>query len=149
LQLRLAEKYKTEPNNEKTPLVQQQTQDEFLFEPLHTTDYFASVGIKLSEEKISGDKLGRQMKSFTEWLKTMKKIHGNQIPENGNPLDNKVEQLAENSNIESDVITESMAQVYEQQGKFSKAIDIYKKLSLQNPSKSDYFAKQINRLKEN
>jgi hypothetical protein len=46
-----------------------------LFEPLHMVDYFRSQGIKLNEEVQPADKLGRQLKSFTEWLKTMKKIH--------------------------------------------------------------------------
>jgi hypothetical protein len=38
---------------------------EISFEPLHTSDYFASQGIKLSEEVQSSDKLGKQLKSFT------------------------------------------------------------------------------------
>ena len=44
------------------------------FEPMHMVDYFASQGIKLSEEVQPADKLGKQLKSFTEWLKTMKKV---------------------------------------------------------------------------
>ena len=120
--------------------------DELLFEPLYTTDYFASQGIKLSEEMQGTDKLGKQLKSFTEWLKTMKKVHGNKLPENSDPVDSTVQKLAENSNREEDVITEAMAEVYEQQGKSRKAIDIYQKLSLLNPAKSAYFAAKIDLL---
>lgn len=122
--------------------------EELLFEPLHTTDYFASQGIKLSEEALSNDKLGKQLKSFTDWLKTMKKINGDKLPEISGPVDSAVLKMAENSNMETNVDTESMAEVFVQQGKISKAIEIYNKLSLQNPSKSAYFAKKIESLKK-
>lgn len=124
--------------------VPQSTPEELIFEPLHTTDYFASQGIRLSEEVKSGDKLGTQLKSFTEWLKTMKKLPaaGNR-PVLNTPYDKQVEKLAEKSNQEEDVITESMADAYLSQGKRQKAIEIYQKLSLQNPSKSAFFAAKI------
>ena len=118
-----------------------------LFEPLHATDYFASQGIKLSEDVPADDKLGRQLKSFTAWLKTMKKVH----PEN-TPVEAAgeiaVQTQAEKSNVEEEVVTEAMAEAYVQQGKQGKAIDIYSKLSLQNPSKSAYFAAKIESLKQ-
>ena len=123
-------------------------EDELIFEPLFASDYFASQGIKLSEEMQNTDKLGKQMRSFTEWLKTMKKANSNRLPENVK-LDKAVEQLAEKSNIETEVITEAMAEVYLQQGKTGKANEIYKKLSLHNPAKSLYFAGKIETLKEN
>lgn len=44
------------------------------FEPYHTVDYFASQGIKFSQEELPKDKLGKQLKSFTQWLKTMKRL---------------------------------------------------------------------------
>ncbi|HLO37854.1 MAG TPA: hypothetical protein VK173_05170, partial [Lacibacter sp.] len=47
----------------------------FTFEPFHTVDYFASQGIKLREEKLEADELGKQVKSFTQWLRSMKKIY--------------------------------------------------------------------------
>jgi hypothetical protein len=122
--------------------------EELLFEPLYTTDYFASQGIKLSEEVQSGDKLGKQLKSFTDWLKTMKKIHHGKLPESAS-IDQVVQNMAEKSNKEQEVLTEAMAEVYEQQGKMEKAAEIYRKLSLLNPSKSAYFAAKIELLKEN
>lgn len=119
---------------------------EMLFEPLSATDYFASQGIKLSEEVQSGDKLGKQLKSFTEWLKTMKKVHGNKLPEGNDQVDIVVQKLAEKSNEEGIILTESMAEAYIQQGKHGKAKEIYEKLSLLNPSKSVYFAAKIESL---
>ena len=123
------------------------TNEDMLFEPLFATDYFASQGIKLSEDVQSTDKLGKQLKSFTEWLKTIKKTH-NYTPPEPKQVDQSVAQLAEKSNIETEVITEAMAEVFLQQGKISKANEVYEKLSLQNPAKSTYFAGKIENLKE-
>ncbi len=118
-----------------------------IFEPMHLVDYFASQGIKLSDEVQTADKLGKQLKSFTEWLKTMKKIH---VPAEGASAgysDIAIQNLAEKSNAEGEVLTESMAEVLAQQGKAGKAIEVYKKLSLLNPSKIAYFAAKIEQLK--
>jgi S-adenosylmethionine hydrolase len=117
------------------------------FEPLHTVDYFASQGIKITDEPVSSDKLGKQLKSFTEWIKSMKKIHASQ-PEVKDPqTDNKIQGIAEGSNIETEVVTEAMADVLVKQEKIAKAIEMYEKLSLNNPSKSAYFAAKIESLK--
>lgn len=124
-------------------------EEEMLFEPLFATDYFASQGIKLSEEVQSGDKLGKQLKSFTEWLKTMKKVHAHAAADTNITVDAQVQKLAEISNKEEQVITESMAEVYIQQGKLKKALEVYEKLSLLNPLKSAYFAAKIEFLKDN
>jgi hypothetical protein len=124
-----------------------QSKEEMLFEPLYMSDYFASQGIKLSEDQLQKDQLGKQLRSFTEWLKTMKKTPGHRAPVLQTPLDPKVEKLAEQSNLETDVTTESMAEVLVEQGKLEKAIQIYEKLSLQFPAKSVYFARKISSLK--
>ncbi|HNA92617.1 MAG TPA: hypothetical protein PKZ71_10235, partial [Chitinophagaceae bacterium] len=60
----------------------------------------------------------------------------------------KVEALAENSLADRHVITESMAAVWEKQGNAQKAIEIYEKLSLLEPTKSAYFAARIAELKK-
>ena len=124
------------------------TEDTISFEPLHTSDYFASVGIKFNEEVKPGDKLGKQLKSFTDWLKTMKKIHNDQLPPQSEQSVIVIQQMAEKSNTENEVLTETMADILLQQGKRTKAIEVYKKLSLLNPSKSAYFAAKIDHIKK-
>ena len=123
--------------NEEEPMV---------FEPLYSTDYFASQGIKLREEAQPTDKLGKQLKSFTDWLKTMKKVHESKLPDGSETLDATVQVLAEKSNMEQDVLTETMAEVYLQQGKRNKAKEIYEKLSLLSPAKNAYFAAKIDQI---
>ncbi|MEP6615870.1 MAG: hypothetical protein ABJA57_04795 [Ginsengibacter sp.] len=116
------------------------------FEPLHTVDYFASQGIKIADEPVPGDKLGHQLKSFTDWIKSMKKIHAHM--EASDPqTDQRIQGIADASNIDIEVITEAMADVLIKQDKIGKAIEMYEKLSLNNPSKSAYFAAKIERLK--
>ncbi len=117
------------------------------FEPLHTVDYFASQGIKITEEPISNDKLGSQLKSFTEWLKSMKKIHTQNLAEGDEQTDKTIQNIAETSNAHTEVVTEAMAEVLVKQNKLEKAIEMYVKLSLNNPSKSAYFAAKIQSLK--
>ena len=124
------------------------TEDKITFEPLHTSDYFASLGIKLSGRALNSDKFDKQLKSFTEWLKDMKKLQPEQIPLQSDQADLSIQQLAEASNLETEVETEAMAEVLIQQGKIQKAINVFKKLSLLNPSKSTYFAAKIDQLKE-
>jgi hypothetical protein len=138
-----------EPNFIKTIIETPAAKTDILFEPYHTVDYFASQGIKLSKmEADSKDKFGRQLKSFTEWLKSMKRLPPSTI--NKNLTQNEESRVVEDANhsIENkEVITEAMAEVFEKQAMYEKAADIYKKLSLLNPAKSAYFAARIEALK--
>ncbi|TCJ19275.1 hypothetical protein EPD60_02325 [Flaviaesturariibacter flavus] len=120
------------------------------FEPYHTVDYFASQGIKLSQADFGTDKFGKQLKSFTEWLKTMKRVQPTETTEAGNEhrSDARVEGMAGKSVRESEIVTESMAEVWLKQGNKAKAQEIYRKLSLLYPAKSAYFADKINTLND-
>lgn len=131
----------------KLPEINAAMDEKMLFEPMHMVDYFASQGIKLTEEVQTADKLGKQLKSFTEWLKTMKKVHIETETDTTVQTDATIQNLAEKSNAEGEVLTESMAEVFAKQGKVGKASEVYQKLSLLNPAKSAYFAAKIENLK--
>ncbi len=124
-------------------------EETLLFEPFHTVDYFASQGIKIRDDDKPTDKFGKQLRSFTDWLKTMKRLPVTQIAASVEPLaEKKVEQMAAHSLEEREVVTEAMAEVWEKQGNREKAIAIYTKLSLLEPAKSTYFAAKIEELKK-
>lgn len=119
-----------------------------IFESYHTIDYFASQGIKLMAEDLK-DKMGKQLKSFTDWLRSMKRVSGH--IESSTSIDEvthqSIQRIAEHSVEEKEVFTEAMAEVWAKQGNAKKAIRIYEKLSLLNPGKSTYFATRIEQLK--
>jgi hypothetical protein len=133
---------------EEKQIDQAANNNDMVFEPYHTVDYFASQGIKLSQEETSKDKFGKQLKSFTEWLKTMKRLPAKEMAKEMDPsTETKVQHLAEDSVHQSDVVTEAMAEVWIKQGNKEKAIETYNKLGLLNPSKKAYFAALIENLK--
>lgn len=118
-----------------------------IFESYHTIDYFASQGIKLMQEELK-DKLGKQLKSFTDWLRSMKRIGPMEPNTSIDEVTNQsIQRIAEHSVEEKEVLTEAMAEVWAKQGNADKAIRVYEKLSLLNPAKSPYFAGRIEQLK--
>jgi hypothetical protein len=121
---------------------------ELTFEPYHTIDYFASQGIRPKAEEKPKDQFSRQLKSFTEWLKVMKRLPVTEIAAAVSAVDEKkVEKMAELSINDREVVTEAMAEVWEKQGNQAKARETYGKLSLLIPGKSSYFAAKIEQLK--
>lgn len=125
------------------------TEPALTFEPFFTVDYFASQGVKFKEEEKPVDKFGQQLKSFTDWLKAMKRLPVTEMAKSvETQAEQKVEQLAGQSIADREVVTEAMAEVWEKQGNVAKAIELYSKLSLLEPSKSPYFAAKIEDLKK-
>lgn len=117
-----------------------------IFESYHTIDYFASQGIKLLQEELK-DKLGKQLKSFTDWLRSMKRVGPVESTSLDEITNQSIQRIAEHSVEEKEVLTEAMAEVWAKQGNAAKAIRVYEKLSLLNPAKRPYFAGRIEQLK--
>ena len=135
--------WKEEPKTEN-----QDWGKELSFEPYHTIDYFASQGIRFVQDDYPTDKFGKQLKSFTAWLKTMKRLQASELNAEISALtEATIKGIAEHSLDEKEVVTEAMAKVLALQGQSHKAIELYQKLSLQNPAKSAYFAACIAQIK--
>jgi hypothetical protein len=129
-------------------LNQEPAETDLTFQPYHTVDYFASQGIKFVPEEKPTDRFGKQLRSFTEWLKAMKRLPPTEVSKITDIVsEEKVEQMAEHSIDVGEVITEAMAEVWIKQGNNEKAIETYNKLSLLNPDKSAYFASLAEQLK--
>ncbi|MBI5371140.1 MAG: hypothetical protein HZA79_03825 [Sphingobacteriales bacterium] len=137
------------PAEPAPPVTPATATNDLLFEPYHLVDYFASQGIRFKEEDKPSDEFGKQLKSFTDWLKTLKRLP---VTELGNTIsvqaEQKVEQMAGQSITDREILTEAMAEVWEKQGNVLKATEIYSKLSLLEPAKSPYFAAKIEALKK-
>ncbi|MBK7097750.1 MAG: hypothetical protein IPH58_04595 [Sphingobacteriales bacterium] len=123
--------------------------NELTFTPYYTLDYFASQGIKLCEEQRGNDRFGKQLMSFTAWLKQMRRLpEAEAYATYTLKVDRKVVNMAEKSVSGENAITEAMAQVWVKQKEISKAIEVFQKLSLLNPAKSAYFAAKMDYLKK-
>jgi len=116
-------------------------------------DYFAAQGIELDLSKLPQDKFTQQLRSFTAWLKVIKNKEGSdqyeQIAALGADQEQMIAKIAEKANVPADILTESMAEIWEKQGNLKKAIATYEKLSFIFPEKSVYFASRIEQLKNN
>jgi predicted negative regulator of RcsB-dependent stress response len=116
-------------------------------EPFHTVDYFASQGIKVDLTQPQ-DKLGNQLRKFTDWLKQMKTVQTEAKDLGTDPeVENMIQGIAKTSNETREIVTETMAEVLVKQGKTDKAVQLFIKLSFLDPSKSAYFAARIEQLK--
>jgi hypothetical protein len=116
-------------------------------EPFHTVDYFASQGIKVDLTQPQ-DKLGNQLRKFTDWLKQMKSVQVEAKDLGTDPeVEHMIQGIAKTSNETREIVTETMAEVLVKQGKTDKAIQLFIKLSFLDPSKSAYFAARIEQLK--
>jgi hypothetical protein len=114
-------------------------------------DYFAAQGIEIDLSKLPQDKFTQQLRSFTAWLKVIKNkdgvVQNAPIDPLGNDQEQMIAQIAEKANVPADILTESMAEIWEKQGNKKKAIATYEKLSFIFPEKSVYFASRIEQLK--
>ena len=69
------------------------------------------------------------------------KIELKEIPEYLPEIDNETEN--DEKSEEEGYFTETLARIYIKQGKYSKALEIIKRLNLNYPKKNAYFADQI------
>lgn len=88
----------------------------------------------------------KEEKEDQKALKTMwqkEKLAGVLEEENEEIPENVFEMAVNSITKEEDLISEPLIEIYVKQGKYDKAIDMYRKLSLRNPQKNAYFARKI------
>ncbi len=71
------------------------------------------------------------------------------IPDKERSFDEETAQADQSLKDNQEIISETLALIYQRQGKKQKAIEIYKKLSLKFPEKKRYFANLIQKIEEN
>ena len=99
----------------------------------------------LNHFKTHGEK-AREEEQDQKALKTMwqKEKLAAALEEENEEIPENVFEMAVNSITKEDgLLSESLADIYQKQGKYDAAIDMYKKLSLRNPRKSAYFARKV------
>jgi len=92
-----------------------------------------------AEKQIEESKDQRALKTMwqKEKLAAAMEEENEEIPEN-------VFEMAVNSiSKEEGLVSDTLAEIYIKQGKYDKAIEMYRKLSLRNPQKNVYFARKI------
>jgi len=153
------------------PLIQPiYTEDYFLHQGVQVSDDIPAdveeLGKHKEEEEKKDPKSLMVMMSFSEWLmhyktqkakaleeeedkkalKTMwqKEKLAAALEEENDEIPETVFEIAVNSiTKEDDLASESLAEIHYKQGRYDKAIDMYRKLSLRNPQKKVYFARKI------
>ena len=141
------------------------TQDYFLQQGERIPDELPDE-ISSDKEKEEAEKALMVMMSFSEWLlhfksttlkqqeekkdqkalKTMwqKEKLAAALEEENEEIPENVFEMAVNSITKEDgLASESLAEIYIKPGKYDKAMDMYRKLSLRNPQKNAYFARKI------
>lgn len=161
---------KLEANDDDNFILPVYTEDYFLHQGMHVSnnipDKIDGEPEFVDQKDEDPDKSLMVVMSFSEWLsfyKKKKKVAEEEeegqralktmwqkeklaaaLEEEDDEIPENVFEMAVNSISKEDgLVSESLANVLVKQGRYDKAIDMYKKLSLRNPQKKAYFARKI------
>jgi len=157
------------PVTEITEPIIQQPEEEFSASELHTFDEWLKaftktetpkIELKQEEIPVEPEKQDEELEKLyrsnipvnlhelvqeeTNYSKGLDKFIEEQIQKHKAPA---VKKPVNENELDPELITETMAKVYEMQKKYAKAIRCYEVLALKYPEKNDFFAARINYLK--
>ncbi len=114
------------------------------------TDWLKASAITHSKEyEVKQQRIEQIVDKFIEEDPKLTRISKTDIPEKKSAEFFKVSKIAKASISDKAIpVSETLAQIFEAQGNYSKAIDLYEQLILLNPEKKSFFANQIKKLKK-
>ncbi len=99
--------------------------------------------VKLSDKETQVSN-SNNIKSFEDWMLVL-----DQSSSENQGLFYSAEAMAKKSEVDqSEMVSETLAQIYVQQGHYDKAIEYYQKLILLFPEKNDFFAGKIEKISQ-
>jgi tetratricopeptide (TPR) repeat protein len=128
--------------NESVELVK--ADDAEIFNLIFAPEYRLDA-MEIEEETLppTGKEAGKKFSLIDKFLEAQPKMPMIKANESVSPMTSAEQNKDEND----DLVTETLASIYAQQGYYKKAIQIFEKLSLKYPEKSTYFAAQIEKIK--
>jgi len=162
---------KTQEKEEEPLIIPIHSTDYFLHQGERVSEDLPEEINELKYDKVTEDedKSLMVMMSFSEWLLHFKNVSQKQkeelkdrkalrtmwqkeklaaaMEEENEEIPENVFEMAVNSiSNEDGLVSETLADIYIKQGKYDKAIEVYRKLSLRNPQKNVYFARKIDEI---
>lgn len=103
---------------------------------------------EITEPQNRTEDRARKMDLIDKFIMDQPKIRpSKQLDRNAPPSKPKIDVSAMGSEVGDDLVTETLAHVYYQQGYLDKALSAYEILSLKYPEKSSFFADQISEIR--
>jgi len=94
-------------------------------------------------KSLTSEKTGKKASLIEKFLEAQPKMPPINEIKPASPMESQTPP----EDVSDDLITETLALIYSQQGYYKKAIQIFEKLSLKYPEKSTYFAGHIEKIK--
>jgi hypothetical protein len=124
-----------EPDEKKSTVVEKKKEAKQPAPPDYNLEHLEEISLKKPKQIANAELIDKFIKEEPRIVPK---------PTFFDPVDSAKQSILDNESV----VSETLAEIYYKQGNLSKAIKIYKKLSLVNPQKSSYFAAQIEKIQK-